>query len=110
MVPKPAVIPNAKVVKPTLILLVMMALEASGLMPTIEWVHISWRSMVSTICGPRIFTLKSGFWYVKMAPTPPAITKIRTDNRECFRFRRKIAGKVVQKNEKIAEVLALRPE
>jgi hypothetical protein len=56
----PAVMPDANAMNETLMLLVMIALEAKGLIATMEWVHISWRSMVSTISGPRIFTLKSG--------------------------------------------------
>ena len=39
-VPAPAVIPSAKVEKETLRLLVMIVLEANGLMEMTEWVHI----------------------------------------------------------------------
>jgi hypothetical protein len=52
-VPRPAAIPIANAVNATLRLLVMIALDASGFTATIECVHISRRSMVSIMCGPR---------------------------------------------------------
>ena len=31
-----------------------------GATPTIDWVHISWRSMVSTISGPSMWRMNCG--------------------------------------------------
>jgi len=52
-VPSPKLMPQANAMKVTLMLLVMMKLEARGLTATTDSVHILWRSMVSIICGPR---------------------------------------------------------
>lgn len=46
--------PRAKAVKLTVRLLVMMALEAAGAMELTERVHILWRWMVASICGPSM--------------------------------------------------------
>ncbi len=55
--PSPKTMPPAKATKQTLILLVMIALEAAGATDTSEWVHISWRSMVSTMAGPSMWRM-----------------------------------------------------
>jgi hypothetical protein len=49
--------PPAKAIKQTLMLLVMIALEAAGATDTSECVHISWRSMVSTMAGPSMWRM-----------------------------------------------------
>jgi hypothetical protein len=74
-VPIPAVMPIAKVVNATEMLLVVIALDATGCIPTIECVHISWRSMLSTILGPSTWREKSGFFNVTTAPASPQIKK-----------------------------------
>ena len=56
----PPVMPMPNVMSATLRLFVMIALDATGFTATIECVHISRRSMVSTICGPSMLVLKSG--------------------------------------------------
>ena len=38
----------------------MIMLLTMGSMPTIECVHISWRSMVSTIAGPSMWRMNCG--------------------------------------------------
>ena len=60
IVPMPAVIPIAKVVKDTARLLVRMPEAASGLIVTMDCVHISFLSMVSIICGPSMRCAKVG--------------------------------------------------
>lgn len=54
MLPRPAKIPEAKVMKQTPMLLVMMALEAWGLAERMESVHIRWCSILSTMDGPSM--------------------------------------------------------
>ncbi len=54
IVPIPAVMPIANVAKHTAKLLVMMPEAASGLIVTMDFVHISRFSIVSIIFGPRI--------------------------------------------------------
>ena len=67
--PMPKMIPPAKATKQTVRLLVMMALEATGSMPTIECVHISWRSMVSTMAGPSMWRMNCGRACVSTDPS-----------------------------------------
>ena len=42
---------------------------ATGSMPTIECVHISWRSMVSTIAGPSMWRMNCGRASVSTEPS-----------------------------------------
>jgi len=66
----------ANVVKQTERLFVMMALDAIGLTATIEWVHISWRSILSIIAGPSTCSAKSALASVSKAPAMPQSRKI----------------------------------
>ena len=65
--------PAANVMNATLMLFVMMALDANGLTPTIECVHIS-RAGGSSRPSPAraTFMVKSGSWAVRTAPTAAA--------------------------------------
>src|SRR5260370_33083754 len=89
--------PNANVVNATLKLLVMMALDARGLIATMEWVHISWRSIVSTISGPSTLTLKLASWRVNGTPTAADTEKIRNASSEYAKVRRNTCGYVSRK-------------
>ena len=60
--------PALNAMNATPMLFVMIRLEASGFIATIECVHISRRLMVSTICGPRTRLVKSGSREVSTAP------------------------------------------
>ena len=86
--PIPAVMPLANASSATLMLLVMIALEAIGLMATIECVHISWRSIVSIISGPRIEDLKSGSTDVSAAPSAAEPAKSASEIRHGTRLAR----------------------
>ena len=91
-VPAPAVMPAANVVSATLMLLVMIWLDAIGFMPTIECVHISRRSIVSSISGLSTFVLNSGSSRMRLAPPAADATKIRSEMRHGARLARKIRG------------------
>jgi len=68
----PTVMPLAKVRNATLRLLVMMALEATGLMATMECVHISRRSIVSTMRAPSTWCMNCGWKMVSSMPASAA--------------------------------------
>src|SRR6266849_1449785 len=91
-VPIPAVIPSAKVVNDTVKLFVVISLEATGLMVTIESVHILCCSMLSTIRGPRICRENEASLRHKRQPTTAAAQKISSAANVSAKVFRKIAG------------------
>ena len=53
----------------------MIQLVAAGATATTECVHISWRSMVATICGPSMVRMNCGRARVSTEPSaaPPRV-------------------------------------
>ena len=87
----------------------MISLEAIGSTETMECVHISLRSIVCTMRGPRICNLKSGSCKVRAVPASPPAMKIANANAQYRKFRLKIRGYSYLKNFRIAQGLARCP-
>ena len=79
--PRPNVIPPAKVTKLTERLLVMMWLVSEGATLTMDSVHIWWRSMVAIISGPTKWRMNSGRALVRTAPRTPKATETASEAR-----------------------------
>ncbi len=59
----------------------MMALVAMGAIPTMERVHIWWRSIVAIISGPTKWRMNSGRAVVRTTPSRPQALETSRDAR-----------------------------
>ena len=93
-VPSPAVTPIAKAANATLRLFVRIALEASGLIVTMPWVHISRRSMVSIMGPPSMKRWKPGS--AAASDTPATIAPSRKSAVAASEYRQRLPERSVE--------------